>query len=176
MPSGTIPWRCKRPSCRGGGGENPCDLTRHAIGQGQVALRSCSPPRQPICKPRLTVIKAQANRYSDTVGLFQALGGGWWNRPAPPHVAQPQAWLASVTGVQPDPVAIEYPGATQNEARCSLGGRELGEIRTGVRGCASEEMKLRLAALACGAILLAGRLRACPGCFRRVAQRHPSPP
>jgi outer membrane protein TolC len=24
--------------------------------------------------------QAQAARYSDTVGLFQALGGGWWNR------------------------------------------------------------------------------------------------
>jgi NodT family efflux transporter outer membrane factor (OMF) lipoprotein len=27
-----------------------------------------------------TVAQAQASRYSDTVGLFQALGGGWWNR------------------------------------------------------------------------------------------------
>jgi len=25
-------------------------------------------------------IRAQAARYSDTVALFQALGGGWWNR------------------------------------------------------------------------------------------------
>lgn len=25
-------------------------------------------------------IQAQANRYTDTVALFQALGGGWWNR------------------------------------------------------------------------------------------------
>jgi outer membrane protein TolC len=26
-------------------------------------------------------VQAQANRYADTAGLFQALGGGWWNRP-----------------------------------------------------------------------------------------------
>jgi NodT family efflux transporter outer membrane factor (OMF) lipoprotein len=26
-------------------------------------------------------IQAEASRYSDTAGLFQALGGGWWNRP-----------------------------------------------------------------------------------------------
>jgi outer membrane protein TolC len=26
------------------------------------------------------LIQARANRYSDTVALFQALGGGWWNR------------------------------------------------------------------------------------------------
>ncbi len=26
------------------------------------------------------VVQAQANRYADTAALFQALGGGWWNR------------------------------------------------------------------------------------------------
>jgi hypothetical protein len=25
-------------------------------------------------------VLAQANRYADTAALFQALGGGWWNR------------------------------------------------------------------------------------------------
>jgi NodT family efflux transporter outer membrane factor (OMF) lipoprotein len=29
----------------------------------------------------LNLVQAQANRYADTAGLFQALGGGWWNRP-----------------------------------------------------------------------------------------------
>jgi len=28
---------------------------------------------------KLELIKAQATRYSDTVALYQALGGGWWN-------------------------------------------------------------------------------------------------
>jgi NodT family efflux transporter outer membrane factor (OMF) lipoprotein len=28
----------------------------------------------------LSRIQAQANRFADTVALFQALGGGWWNR------------------------------------------------------------------------------------------------
>ncbi len=28
------------------------------------------------------LVQAQAARYSDTAALFQALGGGWWNRPA----------------------------------------------------------------------------------------------
>ncbi|MBS0549280.1 MAG: efflux transporter outer membrane subunit [Proteobacteria bacterium] len=28
----------------------------------------------------LSRVKAQATRYSDTAALFQALGGGWWNR------------------------------------------------------------------------------------------------
>jgi len=29
----------------------------------------------------INLVQAQANRYSDTAALFQALGGGWWNRP-----------------------------------------------------------------------------------------------
>ena len=30
---------------------------------------------------RITQITAQTRRYTDTAALFQALGGGWWNRP-----------------------------------------------------------------------------------------------
>jgi NodT family efflux transporter outer membrane factor (OMF) lipoprotein len=38
---------------------------------------------------RLTLITARAARFTDTVGLFQALGGGWWNRTdVDPKVAQ----------------------------------------------------------------------------------------
>jgi NodT family efflux transporter outer membrane factor (OMF) lipoprotein len=33
----------------------------------------------------LAFIQAEANRYSDTAGLFQALGGGWWNRREEPR-------------------------------------------------------------------------------------------
>ena len=29
-----------------------------------------------------TLLQAQSNRYADTAALFQALGGGWWNRDA----------------------------------------------------------------------------------------------
>jgi NodT family efflux transporter outer membrane factor (OMF) lipoprotein len=37
--------------------------------------------QQTYLQARLTVIQAQAARLADTVALFQALGGGWWNRP-----------------------------------------------------------------------------------------------
>lgn len=33
----------------------------------------------------LSLVQAQANRYSDTAALFQALGGGWWNRKEEPR-------------------------------------------------------------------------------------------
>jgi NodT family efflux transporter outer membrane factor (OMF) lipoprotein len=29
---------------------------------------------------RIALVQGQANRYADTAALFQALGGGWWNR------------------------------------------------------------------------------------------------
>jgi len=34
-------------------------------------------------KARISVIEARAQRYADTAALFQALGGGWWNRVSP---------------------------------------------------------------------------------------------
>jgi NodT family efflux transporter outer membrane factor (OMF) lipoprotein len=33
-------------------------------------------------------VQAQANRYADTAALFQALGGGWWNRDEPASAAR----------------------------------------------------------------------------------------
>jgi NodT family efflux transporter outer membrane factor (OMF) lipoprotein len=30
---------------------------------------------------KINLVQALANRYADTAALFQALGGGWWNRP-----------------------------------------------------------------------------------------------
>ena len=32
----------------------------------------------------IQVVQTRAARWSDTVALFQALGGGWWNRTEPP--------------------------------------------------------------------------------------------
>lgn len=37
---------------------------------------------------RIAQLQAQAARYADTAALFQALGGGWWNRAAPAAMAE----------------------------------------------------------------------------------------
>jgi len=37
----------------------------------------------------IALVQAQAARYADTAALFQALGGGWWNRT---DVAPPKEW------------------------------------------------------------------------------------
>jgi NodT family efflux transporter outer membrane factor (OMF) lipoprotein len=42
-----------------------------------VALLSAENAYQ---QARLALVQAQANRFADTAALFQALGGGWWNR------------------------------------------------------------------------------------------------
>jgi outer membrane protein TolC len=36
--------------------------------------------QQVYAQARLAYVQAFAARYTDTVTLFQALGGGWWNR------------------------------------------------------------------------------------------------
>ena len=97
-------------------------LTRTQLSQGQVAIQSVLGAQTTNLQASLAVIQAQANRYTDTVALFQALGGGWWNRNLPPPTPEPQAWLASVVGPRPEPIAREYPGATVAETRCLVDG------------------------------------------------------
>jgi NodT family efflux transporter outer membrane factor (OMF) lipoprotein len=52
----------------------------------------------------IQLVQAQANRVSDTAALFQALGGGWWNRIDPPapeqkfDVATGQAYPLTASG------------------------------------------------------------------------------
>jgi NodT family efflux transporter outer membrane factor (OMF) lipoprotein len=59
------------------------DLTRRQLETGaagetnQLALLNASQTYQ---QSTINLVQAQANRYADTAALFQALGGGWWNR------------------------------------------------------------------------------------------------
>jgi NodT family efflux transporter outer membrane factor (OMF) lipoprotein len=56
------------------------DLTRRQMEAGYanyLALLSAETAYQ---QTLLTRVQAQAMRYGDTIALFQALGGGWWNR------------------------------------------------------------------------------------------------
>jgi len=56
------------------------DIVRKQLEYGQVNSVIVLNAQQTYLQALLTRIQAQANRYSDTVALFQALGGGWWNR------------------------------------------------------------------------------------------------
>jgi NodT family efflux transporter outer membrane factor (OMF) lipoprotein len=56
------------------------DLIRSQIDQGQISLPVLITAQQAYLQTSLARVQAQAALLSDTVALFQALGGGWWNR------------------------------------------------------------------------------------------------
>jgi len=56
------------------------DLTRRQMEVGYVNYLTLLSAETAYQQTLLTRVQAQATRYGDTVALFQALGGGWWNR------------------------------------------------------------------------------------------------
>jgi NodT family efflux transporter outer membrane factor (OMF) lipoprotein len=56
------------------------DLTRRQQEAGFVPALTLLNAETAYNQALLTRVQAQATRYGDTVALFQALGGGWWNR------------------------------------------------------------------------------------------------
>jgi NodT family efflux transporter outer membrane factor (OMF) lipoprotein len=82
------------------------DLARQQLDAGNINILLLLQAQQAYLQARIQVIQAGAARLSDTAALFQALGGGWWNRIEPlnekivdvntgeirPPVAPPQFW------------------------------------------------------------------------------------
>jgi NodT family efflux transporter outer membrane factor (OMF) lipoprotein len=58
------------------------ELIRKQVEQGQVSSPVLLNAQQAYLQTSLARVQAQAARLADTVALFQALGGGWWNRPS----------------------------------------------------------------------------------------------
>jgi NodT family efflux transporter outer membrane factor (OMF) lipoprotein len=56
------------------------DLALRQRNIGTISLVAVLNAEQAYRQAELSLVQAQANRYADTAGLFQALGGGWWNR------------------------------------------------------------------------------------------------
>jgi NodT family efflux transporter outer membrane factor (OMF) lipoprotein len=65
-------------------------------------------------------VKAQAGRFTDTVALFQALGGGWWNRLDETPSAQPRD-AGHFEG--PSTGASSFKGLAVEEANAAQGTR-----------------------------------------------------
>src|SRR5208283_1990597 len=70
------------------------DLTRRQMEVGYVNVLTLLSAETAYSQALLGRVQAQAARYGDTVALFQALGGGWWNRTAK---APPQLTYAPVS-------------------------------------------------------------------------------
>jgi len=64
------------------------DLTREKMQDGYTDYLTDLLAEMAYQQALLTLVQAQATRFGDTAALYQALGGGWWNR---------QAELASAT-------------------------------------------------------------------------------
>jgi NodT family efflux transporter outer membrane factor (OMF) lipoprotein len=60
--------------------EKTFDLAKHQRTLGTISLVAVLNAEQSYRQAELALVQAQGNRYSDTAALFQALGGGWWNR------------------------------------------------------------------------------------------------
>jgi NodT family efflux transporter outer membrane factor (OMF) lipoprotein len=56
------------------------DLAERQKSIGTISMVAVLNAEQTYQQAELSLVQAQANRYADTAGLFQALGGGWWNR------------------------------------------------------------------------------------------------
>ena len=61
-------------------GRQHIDLIRRQVEQGQVDATALLTAQQVYLQAALALIDARASRLSNTAALFQALGGGWWNR------------------------------------------------------------------------------------------------
>ena len=56
------------------------DLSKCQWQDGYISFLTLLSAEQAYQQARINLVQAQANRYSDTAALFQALGGGWWHR------------------------------------------------------------------------------------------------
>ncbi|MGO8929949.1 MAG: efflux transporter outer membrane subunit [Limisphaerales bacterium] len=56
------------------------DLAQQQFQSGYAGYLSLLSAEQTYQEALLILVQAQAARYADTAALFQALGGGWWNR------------------------------------------------------------------------------------------------
>jgi NodT family efflux transporter outer membrane factor (OMF) lipoprotein len=63
-----------------GAAQRTFELAQQQRAFGTISLVAVLYAEQAYRQAELALVQAEANRYADTAGLFQALGGGWWNR------------------------------------------------------------------------------------------------
>jgi NodT family efflux transporter outer membrane factor (OMF) lipoprotein len=70
--------------------EKNLDLVQRSYRAGAVGYLNVLVAQRQHQQAKVNFIAAQAARYTDTAALFQALGGGWWNRDAQNTTASAQ--------------------------------------------------------------------------------------
>jgi NodT family efflux transporter outer membrane factor (OMF) lipoprotein len=83
------------------------DLAQQQLQAGQINILLLLTAQTTYQQSVIALVQAQASRLSDTVALYQALGGGWWNRNdlALNPAGAPTA-LTSVPSTPPLPTAV----------------------------------------------------------------------
>ena len=81
------------------------DLANQQLENGNANVLLLFNSQQTYLQAEIQVVQARAARLADTAALFQALGGGWWNRAAP----LPEKLLDVSTG-QATPVPAKHDG------------------------------------------------------------------
>ena len=61
------------------------DVAKKQVRFGATSYLSLLNAQRQYHLARILLVQAQASRFADTAALFQALGGGWWNRENPSH-------------------------------------------------------------------------------------------
>ncbi|HEV2691898.1 MAG TPA: TolC family protein, partial [Verrucomicrobiae bacterium] len=56
------------------------DLSQRQWKSGYISYVALLSAEQACHQARINLVQAQASRFADTAALFQALGGGWWQR------------------------------------------------------------------------------------------------
>jgi NodT family efflux transporter outer membrane factor (OMF) lipoprotein len=69
--------------------EQSLEIIMEQFQAGAIAYLSLLDAQRTYEQARISLVIAQSNRFSDTVALFQALGGGWWNREDAPEIKNP---------------------------------------------------------------------------------------
>ena len=72
-------WAAERAAAEG------LDITTASEKLGSVSYLAVIGAQQNYQQASLALIQAKVNRFMDTAALYQALGGGWWNKPATVH-------------------------------------------------------------------------------------------
>ena len=74
------------------------DLARRQFALGAISYPTLLNAETSYEQARINLVQAEATRFADTAGLFQALGGGWWHRTDVTAAAQgspDRSWLQS---------------------------------------------------------------------------------
>jgi NodT family efflux transporter outer membrane factor (OMF) lipoprotein len=92
------------------------DLARGQYRLGAITYITLLNAQRSYQQARLAVVQAEAARFSDTAALFQALGGGWWNRAdvAPnPYTPDPDPAAVAAPNTVPGTVAAKTVAAKE---------------------------------------------------------------